>query len=126
MPLLFFLAVTVIGKEHRVGWFDFSYLDILGGIGAIVFSMRFVVQWLASEKAKESVVPVSFWYWSIAGSLIMLIYFICKREFIGTLLYLPNTWIYLRNLALIRKKKKASAVAVAETETAAPATKEVP
>ena len=112
----FLLAVTVIGKEHRFYGLDFSYLSILGAIGAMVFSMRFIVQWLASEKAKDSVIPISFWYWSIAGTLIMLLYFILRREPIGILLYLPNSWIYIRNLMLI-KKKKLALTASAQSQT---------
>ncbi len=107
----FLLAVTMIGKEHRFMGLDFSYLDIIGGIGAIVFSMRFLVQWIASEKAGESVIPRSFWHWSIAGTFIMLFYFVLKRQPIGILLYLPNTCVYVRNLMLIKKKQRVMTAA---------------
>jgi lipid-A-disaccharide synthase-like uncharacterized protein len=82
---------------------DWSYLVILGFIGNATFSMRFLVQWIASERQKESVIPVSFWYWSIAGSVIMCVYFIFKRDPVGILAYLPNSLIYIRNLMFIRK-----------------------
>ena len=52
--------------------------------------MRFLVQWIASERQGESVIPVSFWYWSIAGSVIMCLYFIFKRDPVGILAYLPK------------------------------------
>ncbi len=64
---------------------------ILGFIGNALFSMRFLVQWLASERQGESVIPVSFWYWSIAGSVLMCIYFVFRRDPIGILAYLPNS-----------------------------------
>ena len=80
---------------------------VLGFIGNALFSMRFLVQWLASERQGESVIPVSFWYWSIAGSALMCLYFIFRRDPVGILAYLPNSLIYIRNLMLIRKRKFA-------------------
>jgi lipid-A-disaccharide synthase-like uncharacterized protein len=105
LPLI--IAVTWVGQGHRVLGLDWSYLVILGLIGNAIFSMRFLVQWLASERQGESVIPVSFWYWSIAGSAIMCLYFIFRRDPVGILAYLPNSVIYIRNLMLIRKRKFA-------------------
>lgn len=114
------LAASELGKEVRFLGFDWNYFSIIGLIGMGIFSSRFVVQWVASEKAGDSVIPISFWYLSIWGSVISAIYFILQREPIGTLAYLPNVFIYLRNLALIRKKRRAQAEAKArETEAAA-------
>ena len=101
------IAVTWFGQEHRFLGFDWNYLVIIGLIGNLTFGMRFIVQWLASEKKGESVIPVSFWYWSIGGSLIMFSYFVFRRDPVGVLAYLPNTLIYIRNLMLIRKRKFA-------------------
>jgi lipid-A-disaccharide synthase-like uncharacterized protein len=106
------LAVTWIGQQHRYLGLDWSYLTILGLIGNAVFSTRFLVQWIASEKRGESVIPVSFWHWSIAGSVIMCAYFVFKRDPIGILAYLPNSLIYLRNLHLIKKRQLAPTAAV--------------
>ncbi|HQU16348.1 MAG: hypothetical protein B7Z66_12845 [Chromatiales bacterium 21-64-14] len=94
-------------EPHRVLGLDWSYLTLLGLVGAIAFSMRFILQWVHSERAGKSVIPVSFWYWSIGGSLIMLAYFIFQRDPVGVLAYLPNSAIYLRNLYLIRKDRQA-------------------
>src|SRR5204862_4565436 len=107
MNTLAIIAVTWIGKEYRFLGLDWSYLVVLGFIGNAIFSMRFLVQWVASERQKESVIPVSFWYWSIGGSVIMCFYFIFKRDPVGILAYLPNSLIYIRNLMLIRKRKLA-------------------
>ena len=107
MNILAIIAVTWIGKEYRFLGLDWSYLVVLGFIGNAIFSMRFLVQWVASERQKESVIPVSFWYWSISGSVIMCFYFIFKRDPVGILAYLPNSLIYIRNLMLIRKRKFA-------------------
>ncbi len=102
-----FLAATWFGQEHRFLGLDWNYLVILGLIGNLTFSMRFLVQLWASERKGESVIPVAFWYWSIGGSLIMFLYFLFRRDPVGILAYLPNTVIYMRNLMLIRKKKLA-------------------
>ena len=86
-----------------------SHLDfwlILGFIGQAMFTLRFLIQWVASEKKKESVIPVSFWYFSLAGGLIVLFYAIHRRDPVFILAYLPGNFIYLRNLFFIYKKKK--------------------
>ena len=106
-PMTFLpIAVTWMGQTHRFLGLDWSYLMIIGFFGNLVFSLRFVVQWLASERKRESVVPVSFWYFSIVGSLLMLLYFIFRRDPVGILGFLPNSFIYLRNLYLIRRKNR--------------------
>lgn len=117
MMIYLFLAAagtspTWFGQEHRFLGLDWSWLDLLGLLGQLVFSVRFVTQWIASERRKESVIPVSFWYWSIAGSLILTVYWIGKRSPIGILANLPNALIYLRNLHLIRQRKLAPTAAV--------------
>jgi len=111
MNTLALIAITWIGKEYRFIGLDWSFLVILGLIGNATFSMRFLVQWIASERQGESVIPVSFWYWSIAGSVIMCLYFIFKRDPVGILAYLPNSLIYIRNLMLIQKGKSAPTAA---------------
>src|SRR5947208_445074 len=107
MNMLTIVAITWVGKEYRFFGLDWSYIMVLGFIGNALFSMRFLVQWLASERQGESVIPVSFWYWSIAGSALMCLYFVFRRDPVGILAYLPNSMIYIRNLMLIRKRKFA-------------------
>src|ERR1700720_3401096 len=106
MNMLALIAITWIGKEYRFFGLDWSYLMVLGFIGNALFSMRFLVQWLASERQGESVIPVSFWYWSIGGSILMFFYFLFRRDPVGVIAYLPNSIIYIRNLMLIRKGKR--------------------
>ena len=101
-----FIATTWFGQEHRFLGLDWNYLVILGLVGNATFGMRFIVQWLASERQGESVIPVSFWYWSIGGSVIMFLYFLFRRDPVGIIAYLPNSIIYIRNLMLIRKGKR--------------------
>src|SRR5437763_7749844 len=111
MNTIALIAITWIGKEYRFLGLDWSYLVILGFIGNATFSMRFLVQWLASERQGESVIPVSFWYWSITGSVIMCFYFIFRRDPVRILAYLPNSLLYIRNLLLIRTGRSAPTAA---------------
>ena len=79
----------------------------VGLLGQLMFTARFIVQWLASERAGRSVVPVAFWYFSICGGLIVLAYGIHKFDPVIILGQLPGTVIYARNLWLIRAEKRA-------------------
>jgi putative uncharacterized protein FNV1051 len=76
---------------------------ILGFIGQFFFSMRFVVQWIASEKNKKSVVPLSFWIFSVLGSSLLLIYAIYRKDPVFILGQAPNLLIYFRNIWFIKK-----------------------
>jgi len=80
---------------------------ILGFIGQAMFTMRFIVQWIASEKKKESVIPISFWYLSLAGGVIVLFYAVHRMDPVFILAYLPGNFIYLRNLYFVYKKRQA-------------------
>jgi len=82
---------------------------LFGFTAQFVFFLRFVVQWWVSEKKKQSVIPVAFWYLSIAGSLMILVYSIKQQDIVFTTASVLNTMIYLRNLALIDANKKAQA-----------------
>jgi lipid-A-disaccharide synthase-like uncharacterized protein len=73
-----------------------------------VFAMRFIVQWIVSEQRKESVIPVSFWYLSLGGSLILIAYAIRQMDPVFIVAYLLNPIIYFRNLYFVYKKKGTS------------------
>ncbi len=85
-------------------WSDTPLWLAFGLLGQAAFGCRFFVQWIASERARRSYVPLSFWYLSIVGSLILLVYAIHRKELVFTLAYLPNCVVYTRNLMLIRKR----------------------
>ena len=77
---------------------------VIGFLGqACVFS-RFLVQWLASERAGRSVVPRAFWYLSIAGGTIVLAYAIWRRDPVFILGQSVGLFVYLRNLILLRRE----------------------
>ena len=77
-------------------------------IGQTVFMMRFLYQWLASERAKRSVIPVGFWYLSIAGGLMTLVYAIHREDPVFIFGQTTGLFIYLRNLVLLRREKRAA------------------
>ena len=88
--------------------FKIDFWIIFGFIGQLMFTMRFFLQWIVSEKKKESVIPVSFWYFSLAGGLMLLAYACHRMDPVFILAYLPGNFIYFRNLYFIYKKKKTS------------------
>ena len=90
----------------RLGPWQFGPWHLVGFIGLAAFSTRFLIQWIASERRKESVIPVSFWHLSIVGSLLLLAYALRQRDPIFILSYLFNSFVYLRNLAFIRRQKR--------------------
>lgn len=78
---------------------------ILGLVGQGIFAARFLVQWIASEKKKESHIPLAFWYLSLVGSMILLSYAIYRRDPVFILGQTTGFIVYIRNLMLIYKKR---------------------
>ena len=85
--------------------FNFDLFMIVGLVGQGMFSMRFIVQWLASERAGKSVIPFSFWIFSLGGSFLLLLYAVYRRDPIFILGQAPNLLIYSRNIWLIKRGK---------------------
>ncbi len=79
----------------------------VGLLGQFFFTMRFLVQWIYSEKRKQSLIPVSFWIFSLLGSAILLTYAIYRRDPVFILGQSFGFLIYTRNLHLIHKHKRA-------------------
>ena len=80
-----------------------SMWTVLGFVGQAVFGGRFLVQWLASERAGRSIIPRQFWHMSLLGSTILLVYSIYKHDAVFILGQSAGLAIYLRNLLLIRR-----------------------
>src|ERR1051325_1731383 len=77
----------------------------LGWLGNVVFFSRFLVQWFATEKKRQVVVPISFWWLSLFGSLMLLIYGLHQRDSVFIFAYL-FTWIpYIRNIVIHYRQK---------------------
>jgi lipid-A-disaccharide synthase-like uncharacterized protein len=76
----------------------------IGLAGQACFFSRFLVQWIASERKKRSVVPRAFWYLSISGGLILLSYSLWRRDPVFILGQSVGLFVYLRNLVLLRRE----------------------
>lgn len=81
-------------------WIEYSWFGV-GFIAQGLFSARFLVQWLLSEKAKRSLMPVHFWYFSVAAAVLLLTYAVHRRDPVITIGQLLGLAIYLRNLQFI-------------------------
>lgn len=73
----------------------------IGFLGQALFSARFVIQWLTSEKQRRSVTPIAFWYFSLAGGVILLAYAIHRHDKVFIVGQAAGLLVYLRNLMLI-------------------------
>lgn len=88
-----------------IGW----VLVTFGLLGQALFSARFLVQWIASERKKESVVPIHFWYFSLGGGLTLLIYAILRLDPVFIVGQAGGLLVYGRNLYLIWRKRELAA-----------------
>jgi lipid-A-disaccharide synthase-like uncharacterized protein len=100
------LFAQFAGWLHDVFVKQLDLWIILGFVAQLLFTMRFIVQWLASEKAKESVIPVTFWIFSLAGGFLLLVYSIARQDPVFIAGQGLGLLIYARNLMLIRKSAK--------------------
>jgi lipid-A-disaccharide synthase-like uncharacterized protein len=79
---------------------------IIGFIGQALFSMRFILQWIASERLKRSIIPKAFWYFSLAGGVTLLAYAIHKEDPVFIAGQGLGLVVYIRNLYLIRSGRQ--------------------
>ncbi len=96
-PLFALLNITSWAGVFWVG---------LGLMGQVLFTGRMVVQWLVSEKKKRSVVPVAFWWMSLGGATMLLVYFTWRKDIVGVLGQSTGWFIYVRNLWLIYRERR--------------------
>lgn len=82
---------------------DATIWIIIGFVGQGLFSARFIIQWLYSEKVKRSVVPVAFWYFSLAGGIVLTAYAVHRADPVFIVGQAAGLIVYFRNLMLIRK-----------------------
>ena len=107
------LALIVVTPWKIVGW-----------TGSAVFSIRFFLQWIASERAKKSIIPIGFWECSLLGSILALSYFVFyRRDSVGVIMTLAPLPLYIRNLYLkwreiLTQKRTQTAAAPEDPEIA--------
>jgi lipid-A-disaccharide synthase-like uncharacterized protein len=83
----------------------FDFWLAFGLVAQLFFTARFLVQWVSSERAGRSVVPMAFWFFSMGGGLMTLVYGLVKREPVIILGQSLATIIYIRNIMLILKDR---------------------
>ena len=116
--------------QQMIGFFanhstsDLIWLTIGFG-GQLLFAMRFIMQWICSEKQRKSVIPITFWYFSILGSAVLLLYAIHKKDVVFISGQLFGFIVYARNLYFIfgeTEKNKAAALpeSLNDTQPTAP------
>jgi lipid-A-disaccharide synthase-like uncharacterized protein len=87
----------------------FDFWAAFGVLAQFIFAARFIVQWIASEKAEKSVIPIGFWFLSIGGGMMTLVYGFARRDLVIILGQIFSIFIYARNLMLIAKEARRRA-----------------
>lgn len=93
-------AAQAAAQSHDLLWIA------IGLFGQGMFMMRFVIQWISSERARQSIIPEAFWYFSLAGGAIVLAYGIHKTDPVIIVGQCTGLFIYLRNIYFIRRRKR--------------------
>ncbi len=92
----------------------FTRLDwwvMLGFIAQGLFTMRFLLQWIASERAGHSVIPLAFWIFSIFGGVLLLVYALYRKDAVFIAGQAFGVFVYLRNLYFVLRDRRATTVA---------------
>ena len=105
-------------QGQSLGWFTVQHLWLMVGFaGQALFASRFIVQWFKSEMEGRSVIPLSFWYCSVGGGVVLLAYAIYKQDPVFIIGQASGLFVYARNLYLIFRERTLLREA-AKTETA--------
>jgi lipid-A-disaccharide synthase-like uncharacterized protein len=99
--MLIDIARSVGGYLHDVFLGNVDLGILIGYVAQAMFAMRFVVQWIASERAGRSVVPTAFWVFSIGGGLMLLGYAIWRKDPVFIIGQAFGVFVYLRNLQFV-------------------------
>ncbi len=102
-PPNWLFRILNITSWHSLAWV------LLGFVGQLAFFLRMAVQWVASERRRDSVVPEAFWWLSLGGAIALFTYFVWRKEIVGVLGQAPGIVVYARNLRLIHKRRRAGA-----------------
>ncbi len=107
------LAHAVGDYLYNVFVLKLSWVVLIGFAGQFMFSMRFIVQWIASERARKSVFPVAFWLFSIGGGLLSFGYALTIKDPVFILGQGFGVFVYARNLYFVYLERRNSTVAAA-------------
>ncbi|MCA0932681.1 lipid-A-disaccharide synthase N-terminal domain-containing protein [Lutimonas saemankumensis] len=95
------IDVERVFKNENIPW----WLIVLGSVAQVIFNLRFIYQWIYSEKRKESVLPLGFWFLSVTGSSLIIIYAVLRRDPVLFVGHLFGTVVYIRNIYLMKSSK---------------------
>ena len=105
----------LIDMSHAVGAYfvdvfvtRLDWWVILGLVAQGLFTMRFLVQWIASERAGRSVIPLAFWIFSIFGGLLLLVYALYRKDAVFIAGQAFGVFVYLRNLYFVLHERKVT------------------
>lgn len=96
--LLPFLPDSLVEQPEKI-------MIVIGFAGQGLFAMRFIIQWLSSEKQAKSVIPIAFWYFSIGGGSVLFLYAIWRQDLVFMSGQGLGLFIYLRNLYFVRRSR---------------------
>jgi lipid-A-disaccharide synthase-like uncharacterized protein len=92
---------------HVIAWFTVAHVWlVIGLLGQGLFASRFILQWLRSEMEGRSVIPLSFWYCSVGGGVVLLAYAIYKADPVFIIGQASGLVVYARNLSLIFRERQ--------------------
>jgi lipid-A-disaccharide synthase-like uncharacterized protein len=110
--MLIDLSVAVGTYLHDVFIVKFQWWVLLGYVAQVMFTMRFLVQWIASERAGKMVMPIAFWFFSIGGGFLLLAYALYIRDPVFILGQAFGVFVYGRNLYFeLRDRRRGAAAA---------------
>jgi len=105
----------LVDISHAVGAYlldvfvmKFDGWVVLGIVAQALFTMRFLVQWIASERAGRSVIPLAFWLFSIGGGILLLVYALYRKDAVFIAGQAFGVFVYLRNLYFVLHERKAA------------------
>jgi lipid-A-disaccharide synthase-like uncharacterized protein len=87
-----------------MNWMNANMWLSIGLCGQIIFGSRFILQWISSERAGKSYIPICFWYLSLLGSMLLLAYAIHSKDIVFIIGQTTGFMVYIRNIMLLKKK----------------------
>jgi len=110
--LLVELSRAVGGYLHDVFVSRLDWWVLLGFAAQALFTLRFLVQWIASERAGRSVIPLAFWVFSIGGGMLLLVYALYRQDPVFIAGQAFGVIVYVRNLYFVMRDRKVTASTV--------------